>query len=136
MSTPAAVVAALSKGQRPPAPGRRRRKPGGREKRVDVKLSITEHERLAALAAESGVSLPRFLIESAFADGVKPSLRRATITEFLAARNQVARAATNLNQLAKWANTHEAYPPGADRTAQALADALEHLNAAVDRIQL
>ena len=42
----------------------------------------------------------------------------------------------NLNQLARWANTNEAYPPGADRTAEALADVLEHLANVLEQAEL
>ena len=99
-------------------------------------MTEDEHDKLTELAAEAGVSIPRFLIESALGGGVKPSQRRIMVTELLAAKNQVAGAANNLKQLARWANTNEAYPPGADRAAEALADALERLSVAVDRVEL
>lgn len=128
--------AALGEGQRTPPGGRRRRKPGGRSKQINVKVSIDEHEQLAARAAEAGVSVPRFMVESALGGGVKPSQRRAVIASCLAARRQVTGAASNLNQLARWANTIESYPPGTERTAEALADALEHLGEVLERVEL
>lgn len=127
VSTPEGAGAALSHTTKPPPGGRRRRKAGGRDRRLNLRLSMEEYEQLTALASDAGVSVPRFLVESAMADGVKPSQRRAWIASFLAARHQVSGAANNLNQLARWANTHEAYPPGADRAAEALADVLEQL---------
>lgn len=136
VSDPGGSVAALGEGQRTPPGGRRRRKPGGRSKRIDVKVSIDEHEQLAAKAAEAEVSVPRFLVESALGGGVKPSQRRVMVTQFFAARRQVTGAVNNLNQLARWANTNEAYPPGADRAAEALADALEQLAESLDRLEL
>ena len=136
MSAPGGAGAALGKEPVAPAGGRRRRKPGGRERRTNLRMTEDEHDKLTKLAAEAGVSIPRFLIESALGGGVKPSQRRIMVTELLAAKNQVAGAANNLNQLARWANTNEAYPPGADRAAEALADALERLSVAVDRVEL
>ena len=136
MSAPGGAGAALGKEPVAPAGGRRRRKPGGRERRTNLRMTEDEHDKLTELAAEAGVSIPRFLIESALGGGVKPSQRRIMVTELLAAKNQVAGAANNLKQLARWANTNEAYPPGADRAAEALADALERLSVAVDRVEL
>ena len=136
MSAPGGAGAALGKEPVAPAGGRRRRKPGGRERRTNLRMTEDEQDKLTKLAAEAGVSIPRFLIESALGGGVKPSQRRIMVTELLAAKNQVAGAANNLNQLARWANTNEAYPPGADRAAEALADALERLSVAVDRVEL
>ena len=136
MSAPGGAGAALGEEPVASAGGRRRRKPGGRERRNNLRMTEDEHDKLTELAAEAGVSIPRFLIESALGGGVKPSQRRIMVTELLAAKNQVAGAANNLNQLARWANTNEAYPPGADRAAEALADALERLSVAVDRVEL
>ena len=136
MSAPGWAGAALGEEPVASAGGRRRRKPGGRERRTNLRMTEDEHDKLTELAAEAGVSIPRFLIESALGGGVKPSQRRIMVTELLAAKNQVAGAANNLKQLARWANTNEAYPPGADRAAEALADALERLSVAVDRVEL
>ena len=101
-----------------------------------MKVSLEEYEQLSARAAEAGVSVPRFLVESSLGGGVSPSERRAWIASFLAARHQVAGAVNNLNQLARWANTNEAYPPGADRTAVALTDVLERLAAVLEQAEL
>ncbi len=136
MFTPGGAIAALGTEPRTPPGGRRRRKPGGRVKRVDLKLTIEEHEQLTKLAGDAGVSIPRFLVESSLGGGVSPSERRAWIASFLAARHQVAGAVNNLNQLARWAHTNEAYPPGADRTAVALADVLERLAGVLDQAEL
>lgn len=136
VSTPEGAGAALGKEPRTPPGGRRRRKPGGRTKQVNVKVSLEEYEQLSARAAEVGVSVPRFLVESSLGGGVSPSERRAWIASFLAARHQVAGAVNNLNQLARWANTNEAYPPGADRTAEALAEVLEQLGDVLERAEL
>ena len=81
MSAPGGAGAALGKEPVAPAGGRRRRKPGGRERRTNLRMTEDEHDKLTELAAEAGVSIPRFLIESALGGGVKPSQRRIMVTE-------------------------------------------------------
>lgn len=134
-SDPGGSVAALGDGQATPPGGRRRRKEGGRGRRLNLRLPDDEHQQLEAMATEAGVSVSRLVIEKALGEGVNPARRRALVASFLAARRQVVGASTNLNQLAKWSNTNEAYPPGADRAADALAEATEQLAAVLDRIE-
>lgn len=68
-------------------------------------MTDEEHAELSARAAAAGVSLPRFLIESATAgEGRTAPERRAVYATLLAARRTLAGAANNLNQLARWSN--------------------------------
>ena len=63
------------------------------------------------VAARQGVSVPRLLVEAALAgDGWTPTQRRGLVRELLAARRDLAGLATNVNQLARWANTVERFP--------------------------
>ena len=81
--------------------GRMRRLPGGRRRVVFVRLSPDEEAWIVPKAAAEGLSVQRFLVESAMPEG-RPSLlaRRALYREFFAARRDLHGACTNLNQLA------------------------------------
>ena len=102
-----------------PAGGRRRRLEGGRRRIVKIRLSDPEFEALAVRAKGAGVSVQRLVVDAALADGAPtPAERRALWSTLLAARRQVAGLATNVNQLAKVANSTGRVPAG---TAAALA---------------
>ena len=100
-------------------------------------MSDEEHERLAALAGAAGVSVPRLLVEAALgAGGPTPAERRAQFAALLAARRQLAGATTNLNQLARWANTEGRWPAGAEPAAAAVERATSRLEAALEALAL
>lgn len=120
----------------PPPGGRRTRLEGGRNRAVLVRVSDEEHERLAALAGDAGVSVPRLLVEAALgAGGPTPAERRAQFAALLAARRQLAGMATNLNQLARWANTEARWPAGAEPAAAAVERATGRLEAALEALR-
>ena len=108
-----------------------------------VRVSDKEHERLSALAGAAGVSVPRLLVKAALvvkaalgAGGRTPPERRAQFAALLAARRQLAGATTNLNQLARWANTEGRWPAGAEPAAAAVQRATERLEAALEALAL
>ncbi len=80
--------------------GRLRRRPGGRQRVVGVRLSPEEEAWIVPRAAAEGLSVQRFLVESALPEG-RPSLlaRRALCREFLAVARDLHGACANLNQL-------------------------------------
>ena len=80
--------------------GRLRRRPGGRQRVVGVRLSPEEEAWIVPRAAAEGLSVQRFLVESALPEG-RPSLlaRRALCREFLAVARDLHGACVNLNQL-------------------------------------
>jgi 3-deoxy-D-arabino-heptulosonate 7-phosphate (DAHP) synthase class II len=69
-----------------------------------VKLTEGEQEKLRALAAELGVSVPRLLVESALAGRETPTERRTAVAELFEIRRLLATVANNVNQLARTAN--------------------------------
>jgi hypothetical protein len=69
-----------------------------------VKLTDGEQEKLRALAAVLGVSVPRLLVESALAGRETPTERRAAVAELFEIRRLLATVANNVNQLAHTAN--------------------------------
>lgn len=95
---------------------------GGRPARRVVKLSASEDAALMVTAAELGVTVPRFLKESALAlsRGESATERRALITELFGVQRHLAAVGNNLNQIARGVNI--------DGTVREdLVDVLEHL---------
>ncbi len=100
--------------------GRMRRLPGGRRRVVFVRLSPDEEAWIVPKAAAEGLSVQRFLVESALPGG-RPSLlaRRALCREFLAVARDFHGACVNLNQLAHIAHVRRDVP---SRTEEVMAD--------------
>jgi hypothetical protein len=95
--------------------GRLRRRPGGRQRVIGVRLSPEEEAWILPRAAAEGLSVQRFLVESALPEG-RPSLlaRRALCREFLAVARDFHGACVNLNQLTHIAHVRRDAPSGAD----------------------
>ena len=95
--------------------GRMRRRPGGRQRLVGVRLSPEEEAWIVPRAAAEGLSVQRLLVESAMPEG-RPSLlaRRALYREFLAVARDLHGACVNLNQLTHLAHVRRDVPSGAD----------------------
>lgn len=119
-----------------PAGGRQRRVVGGRSRRVEVRVTDAEYEVLAARAGVVGVSVPRFLVECGLdTGGLSPGEKRAKFATFMAVRRTLAGAATNLNQLAKWANTEHQWPSEAGPAADAVEAAAAQVEAAIEGLE-
>lgn len=69
-----------------------------------MRLTEREHEQLAGLADEHGVSVQRLLVEAALAGRETPAARRSALVELFAIRRLLANVANNVNQLARAAN--------------------------------
>ena len=109
--------------------GRLRRQAGGRRHVVFLRLSEREATVLTARATRAGVSVQRFLLESALVGtGQTVTERHALYRTLLAARRTVAGAANNLNQLARVANATGRVPA----ELGALTEALERGTAALE----
>ena len=108
--------------------GRMRRLPGGRRRVVFIRLSPDEEAWIVPKAAAEGLSVQRFLVESAMPEG-RPSLlaRRALYREFFAARRDLHGACTNLNQLAHLGNQRREVPLGVEGCVAELEAAMERL---------
>ena len=77
--------------------------PEGRPNRHVVKLTDAEEALLTERAGAAGVTIPRYLVESA--TGTAPTADRQVVLDvLLGIRRQVIGEATNLNQLARAAN--------------------------------
>ena len=108
--------------------GRLRRRAGGRRRIVKVLLSPEEEAWVVPKAAAEGLSVQRFLVESALPGG-RPSLlaRRALYREFFAARRDLHGACTNLNQLAHLGNQRREVPTGVGGSAAEVEAAMVRL---------
>ena len=113
------IAAGPSFGPDAPAAGRRV---------VFVRLSSDEEAWIVSKAAPEGLSVQRFLVESAMPEG-RPSLlaRRALYCEFFAARRDLHGACTNLNQLAHLGNQRREVPTGIEGRVAELEAAMERL---------
>jgi Bacterial mobilisation protein (MobC) len=112
--------------------GRQRSVRGGRVIAHKVKVLADQEARLQGLAAEQGVSVSRLLVESALAgDGWTSAQRRELVRQLLAARRDLAGLATNVNQLARWANTVERFPRDARERVGRIDEAIARLERAV-----
>jgi len=78
-----------------------RKEKGGRPHQVKVLLTAAERDQLRERAA----SVPRFLLESSLRETGTVPQRRAVIRDLVRARVAVALAGSNLNQIARVANS-------------------------------
>ena len=88
---------------------RQQNKPKGKRYVHQVKVSEPEEAILAAKAASLNVSIVKLLVDSTL--GKNQYLqRRALITELVGARRELQGVATNVNQMARLANTTQEAP--------------------------
>jgi len=110
---PSTEVSKDGVGPRRRALGRRRRAnvAGGRLHHHKVSVTPEEEAVLVRLAESQGVTVVRFLVESATAAQAETSAqRRAAMAELFAVRRLLAGMANNVNQLARHANAGEEFP--------------------------
>ena len=119
---PAPPVAALAEGtpQVTPRPRRQARDLQGRTRDFHVRASEEEYAKIKARAEAAGVSIPRLLIELAVLGPAGAPERNVTKATMLGVRRQIIGMATNLNQLAKWANARKQLPPGLEASLAAV----------------
>lgn len=105
-----------------------RRRLGGRRRVVKLLLSPEEEAWIVPKAAAEGLSVQRFLVESAMPEG-RPSLlaRRALYREFFVARRDLHGACTNLKQLAHLGNQKREVPAGVEDCVAEVAAAMDRL---------
>lgn len=108
-----------------------------------MKLTETDYAQVCGRAGAAGMSVPAWLAaqigtrrSGSGPGGMGAGERRAWAAEFVAARRQLTGVATNVNQLARTANTTGTPPGGelADVMGQ-VNDAVARLSAALDGLQ-
>lgn len=98
---------------------RRRRRsnhPGGRDKKIEVKVTATEEQQLRAAAEQSGMTVQRLMVSRALGSPTAGSVvdHRAKVTawsEAMDMRNLLSGLGVNMNQIARHANTEDEIPP-------------------------
>jgi hypothetical protein len=118
---------------------RRRREnvTGGRRHSHRVKVTPEEEARLVLRAAAQRVTVPRLLVESALADGGEtPAQRREAIVQLFAMRRDLAGLATNMNQIARYANTIEAVPEDAYAAMVEVRELVARMDAVIDGLRV
>jgi uncharacterized protein (DUF1778 family) len=118
-----------------------RRSPGGRQGRLNVRLTEEEECQIRLRADRCGLSAQRFLIEAAMSGtAAEAAERRRAQRNAERARLVLASISNNVNQLAKWANTNNALPDTfADtlddirRATIAVAETTERLHSIFER---
>ncbi len=84
---------------------------GGRHLVVKVRLSDSEHDEIRRRATTAGMSVQRFLFDSAMAgSAAQLAERRRAQGDAQRARLVLTSIANTVNQLAKWANTNHVLP--------------------------
>jgi hypothetical protein len=117
---------------------RQRRVPGGSPRRINVRTTAAIHDRLKDLAKGAGISLPRYLVESALHDPESDGsmLARHQIVEWLETIEiRLIRQGVNLNQLA--ADAHHDVLPEHPRIRAVLVyveQTLDQLTVVLDRL--
>lgn len=102
---------------------------------VKVRLTPAEVAEVERRAADAGLTMSRFLAESGLvADRRTVGERRALYAALQAAKRTVAGAATNLNQLARVANSTGRVPAEVPAAAVELALVAERLAVAAGRL--
>jgi hypothetical protein len=87
---------------------------GGRTKSYRVYVTAEEDAVLQSRAEAREVTVPRLLFESALVSGVETSTdRKMVIAELFAVTRLMAGVSSNVNQLAKFANTEGQFPEDA-----------------------
>ena len=119
--------------------GRRRRanvpQDRKRDRRYEVSVNQDEDVQLQARAIAAGVTVPRFLFESAMSAHVETDTdRKAAIAELFKLRRDMAGVATNVNQLAKWANEERGFPADAEAVVAEYRAVVAEIRTALDRI--
>jgi hypothetical protein len=131
LDTPAALPP-LAVSERKAAPWRgRKRVADARGRFVAVRCTDTEYEKLNALAERAGVSVGPYLRAVALSSPVPRTARRPTVERVALAQvlGALGRVGSNVNQLARVANTTGELPPA--ETLKDMGDEIRAMRAAL-----
>jgi hypothetical protein len=105
---------------------RMRRAPGGRQGRLNLRLTDEEERQIRQRAEDSRLSAPRYLIEAGLSRSASDAAdRRRVEWDLVQARVVLKAAGNNLNQLAKWTNANHALAAHIKSTIRELERAIE-----------
>lgn len=113
----------------------RRRREEGRHYGMTMRFTGPEYDALAALAAEAGLSVPRYLVDSALAEAAQPQTASpALMAEITAVKRLIANAANNINQIARKLNSGAAPDASIAPSMAAARYAMSRLDVVLDGI--
>lgn len=116
---------------------RRAKLPGGRTRQINVRVSTEEWLGLQARAVESGMSVPRLLVDAALRDArPAPTVSPAEASELFAIRRLLAGVANNVNQVAKVTNATGETPAQTEDVFRAVARLVARLDALMDKVRV
>ena len=109
------------------------------EKRVGIyklRLNDAERQMLDAAALLHGMKLSRYLVEAgrSMGGGSEVGERRELITELMAIRALLGRSASNINQIARWANSNESFPTDAEAAVKFSRGLMQRIDTALDEL--
>lgn len=114
---------------------RRRRVPGGRPRRYEVRVTLEEDARLVALAERYRMSVPRLLYTAAVSGGAEGVVARAeAVQELFAIERLLANIANNVNQVAKVANSTGEVAAQTQRLIDAVLSLVDRIEDGVDAV--
>jgi len=102
---------------------------------MTMRFTGPEYDALAALAAEAGLSVPRYLVDSALAEATQPQIASpALMAEITAVKRLIANAANNINQIARKLNSGAAPDASIAPSMAAARYAMSRLDVVLDGI--
>jgi uncharacterized protein (DUF1778 family) len=114
---------------------RMRRAPGGRQGRLNLRLTDEEERQIRHRADGCGLSAPRYLIEAGLSRSASDAADRRRVEWDLGQARVVLKAAgNNLNQLAKWANANHAFPDHIEVALREVHRAIEVIEDCVNAV--
>ncbi|WP_194918212.1 plasmid mobilization relaxosome protein MobC [Catenulispora rubra] len=117
---------------RPRKPVRRTRVAGGRGNQVNIGFTNDEYSDLSARANRLGISVPRMLHEKSLEnDPAAVPERRQHYRELIGIRLLLARLSTNVNQLARHANSTGQFKPETGAALAAVVRAAQRVEAQI-----
>lgn len=104
-----------------------------REQFYKLRLNSAERDMLDAAAALHGLKLSRYLVEAgrAMGRGSNVAERRELIDELMGIRTLLGRTSSNINQIAKWANSNEQFPQDAAAAVRFARELMQRIDAVV-----
>ena len=105
----------------------------GRPRKVQLRYSELEYDTVARAAHDAGLTTSGYVADAALAaaqglESPRPEPWRAALTELMAARTQVRRIGTNINQAARVLNTTGEPPPWLQRALKIADHAIARLD--------
>ena len=105
---------------------------GGRNKKSTYRVSVAEEAALKVRAQQYGISVARLVVESALSkQGESHSDRVALVQEMTQIRTLLSRVSSNINQIARHANTTGDFPDDAAAALAAMRKLMVRIDAAV-----